>query len=219
MIARSVYEKMHDKWSRDRELSNSERVWKARRYAMSVAVTPLYTRSADEVGAGVRCIGKPRIVNFGMIELHDHVVLRSTPLAVELATSRGGELTIGSATSINSGTSIHADRSVHIGARVSIAPFVHIMDTEFHGLAHHGRRPAARPIQIDDDVWICVKATVLPGVRIGRGSVVASHSVVTKDVPAGVVVAGVPARIIGDVPDGTRRDAAVLVDSIEASHR
>jgi len=53
------------------------------------------------------------------------------------------------------------------------------------------------PVHISDYVWICSRAIILPGVTIGRGSVVASGSVVTKDVPEGVVVGGIPAKIIG----------------------
>jgi acetyltransferase-like isoleucine patch superfamily enzyme len=53
----------------------------------------------------------------------------------------------------------------------------------------------AKPIVIEDDVWIGTHAVILPGVRIGRGAVVAAGAIVTRDVPAGVIVAGVPARI------------------------
>ncbi|QID19720.1 hypothetical protein G3580_04625 [Nitrogeniibacter mangrovi] len=55
---------------------------------------------------------------------------------------------------------------------------------------------AERPINIEDDVWIAAGATILRGVRVGAGSVVAAGSVVTEDVPSGVVVAGNPARVI-----------------------
>ena len=203
---------MYEKWRRDEGLSRSERLWKARQYVLSLALTPLRTRPADSVGSGVRCIGRPTMVNLGIMTLGDHVVLRSRPVPVELATSRGGELSIGASTSINAGSSIHADRLVHIGARVRVAPYVHIMDTSFHDLSTHRRRPDARPVFIDDDVWICVKATVLPGVTIGKGAVVGAHSVVTKDVPAGAIVTGSPARVVGEVPDRSDEDAPSLVE-------
>ena len=50
-------------------------------------------------------------------------------------------------------------------------------------------------IVIEDDVWIGANAVVLPGVRIGRHSVVAAGAVVTRDVPSGSLVAGVPATV------------------------
>jgi acetyltransferase-like isoleucine patch superfamily enzyme len=51
-------------------------------------------------------------------------------------------------------------------------------------------------VMIGDDVWIGANATILPGVTIGRGAVIAAGSVVTSDVPPDVIVAGVPARVI-----------------------
>ena len=53
-------------------------------------------------------------------------------------------------------------------------------------------------VVIEDYVWIASRVTILPGVRIGRGAVVASNAVVTKDVPDYAIVAGVPARVVGD---------------------
>lgn len=55
---------------------------------------------------------------------------------------------------------------------------------------------STNPVIISDDVWIGANAVILPGVSIGRHSVVAAGSVVTHDVPEGTVVAGVPAKII-----------------------
>lgn len=54
------------------------------------------------------------------------------------------------------------------------------------------------PIIIEDNVWICEKATILPGVTIGKGSVIAANAVVTRDVPPYCVVAGIPAVIVKD---------------------
>ncbi len=50
-----------------------------------------------------------------------------------------------------------------------------------------------RDVVIEDDVWVCAGATILPGVTIGKGSIVAAGAVVTRDVPPGILVAGVPA--------------------------
>ncbi len=51
-------------------------------------------------------------------------------------------------------------------------------------------------VTIDDDVWIGCNAVILPGVRVGRGAVVAAGSVVTRDVPEYAIVGGVPARVL-----------------------
>jgi acetyltransferase-like isoleucine patch superfamily enzyme len=51
-------------------------------------------------------------------------------------------------------------------------------------------------VTIEDDVWIGVNATILPGVRVGRGAVVAAGSVVTQDVPEFAIVGGVPAKVL-----------------------
>jgi len=51
------------------------------------------------------------------------------------------------------------------------------------------------PVHIEDNVWIGAGAVILPGVRIGRGSIVAAGAVVREDVPPGALVAGVPAKV------------------------
>jgi acetyltransferase-like isoleucine patch superfamily enzyme len=53
------------------------------------------------------------------------------------------------------------------------------------------------PIVVDDYAWISFRATILPGVRIGRGAVVAANSVVTEDVEDFTIVGGIPAKVIG----------------------
>lgn len=55
------------------------------------------------------------------------------------------------------------------------------------------------PIVVEDDVWIGPAAVITQGVTIGAGAVVAAGAVVTRDVPAGTVVAGVPARVIKQI--------------------
>lgn len=65
------------------------------------------------------------------------------------------------------------------------------LNPETHSRVHYNE-----PIVIEDDVWIGSGAVILPGVRVGKGSVVAAGAVVTKDVPAQTLVGEVPARII-----------------------
>lgn len=78
--------------------------------------------------------------------------------------------------------------------------------------ANHALDPAeraagaciARPIHIGDRVWLGGGVTVLPGVTIGDDAVVGAGSVVTRDVPAGAIAAGVPARVVRMVEDADR---------------
>ena len=207
----SVVNAMYGKWRRDEGIPLSARCWKAKQYVVSSATAPLWLHGVDQMGRGVRCIGRPVISNLGSMHLSDLVVLRSRPVSVELATGPLGQLRIGSRTSINCGVSIHAEELVEIGEGVRIAPYVHIMDTAFHDLSDHNKRPDSQPVFIHDDVWICVKSTILPGVTIGRGAVVGAHSVVTKDVPAGAIVTGAPARIVADAKPSDRPGSANLV--------
>ena len=72
--------------------------------------------------------------------------------------------------------------------------------------------PSKEPCQIGDDALIGANAVILEGVKIGAGAVVAAGSVVTEDVPAGVVVAGSPARIIKNVDDKTKDKTQILDD-------
>lgn len=87
---------------------------------------------------------------------------------------------------------------VRIGNNVFFGPAVQIY-TVNHPLDAKTRNTLieqALPVVIEDDVWIGGGAIILPGVTIGKGSVVAAGSVVTKDIPSGVVAAGNPCRVI-----------------------
>jgi 2,3,4,5-tetrahydropyridine-2-carboxylate N-succinyltransferase/tetrahydrodipicolinate N-acetyltransferase len=75
--------------------------------------------------------------------------------------------------------------------------------------------PSADPVVLEDDVLIGANAVVLEGVRIGKGSVVAAGAVVIEDVPAGSVVAGVPAKVIKNVAD-TAGEKIEIVDALRA---
>ena len=91
-------------------------------------------------------------------------------------------------------TEIVAAQSITIGRDCKIARDVIIMDTDQHALPNS--ELVARPVTIEDRVWIGARAIVLKGVTIGHDAVVGAGSVVTRDVPPGAVVGGVPARIL-----------------------
>jgi acetyltransferase-like isoleucine patch superfamily enzyme len=148
--------------------------------------------------------GLPENVTVGDFSLIRGELLTLTPSA---------RIAIGHHTHVGVGTRIWAADSITIGDFVQIAASVDILDGNSHPLDYRMRReeaisrfenkepyklegvPAA-PVTIEDDVWIGVKSTVLKGVHIGRGSIVAASSVVVHDVPPFTLVAGNPARAI-----------------------
>lgn len=184
------------KLKRDEKLSLGRLASKSVRYAWELATAPLYLAGVNHVGQGVRTLGKPRIDNLGKMTIGEGTLLRSVNVPVELCTGERGELHIGKAVRLNYGVSVGATGSIHIGDRVRVGPYVMIVDTDFHDAYNRGARPEPRPVVIEDDVWIGAKASIMPGVRIGRGSIVGTAAVVTRDVPPFSVVAGVPAKII-----------------------
>ncbi|MCH7909529.1 MAG: acyltransferase [Candidatus Hydrogenedentes bacterium] len=112
-----------------------------------------------------------------------------------------GAIRLGSHVRLNAGCTIVSYAEVRIGDDCLIGEYVTIRD------ANHGTDPGqpmrlqehdAAPIAIGDNVWLGRGVMVGKGVTIGSGAVVAANSVVTKDVPSGTVVAGVPAKVIRD---------------------
>lgn len=109
----------------------------------------------------------------------------------------GGKLTLGHNSYMNESL-IQCANSITIGDNCAIAGDVLIQDTDFHPiLDENGNpKPMSKPIIIGNKVWICAKATILKGVTIGDGAIIAAGAVVTKDVPARCVVAGNPAKVV-----------------------
>ena len=103
---------------------------------------------------------------------------------------------IGDHTIINRRCTLDARGGLRLGANVSISPEVSLI-TSSHRCDDPAFGVEDRPIVIEDYAWVGSRATILPGVTIGRGAVVAAGAVVTKDVPPLAVVGGVPAKIIG----------------------
>ncbi|PSM42613.1 maltose acetyltransferase [Streptomyces dioscori] len=108
----------------------------------------------------------------------------------------GSNITIGARTFVNYNLTALDVAAITIGEDCQIGPNVQLL-TPTHPLEPEPRRDkleAARPITIGNNVWLGGGAIVLPGVTIGDNSVIGAGAVVTKDVPAGVVAVGNPAR-------------------------
>lgn len=122
-------------------------------------------------------------------------------------------LAIGPNVNIGMDTWIAVNGVIEDGVRIS--SYVGIVGRHDHGIATVGQRPFNAPwvfdgtlpvddrhsIYIERDAWIGYKSTILSGVRIGKGAVIAACAVVTKDVPAYAIMAGNPARQIGSLFD------------------
>jgi maltose O-acetyltransferase len=120
-------------------------------------------------------------------------------------TGRGDHRTlfsIGAQSMITGPLHVDLEAAVHIGDHVYIGHDVSLLTVD-HEIGHAGHRCGKHdrmPIFIRDGAWIGARVTVLPGVTIGAGAVVAAGAVVTRDVPEHTLVAGVPARVVRELP-------------------
>jgi acetyltransferase-like isoleucine patch superfamily enzyme len=136
---------------------------------------------------------------------------------VHLAVGKNGTVSIGDWCCL-SGAILLCELEVRIGNYVAMAINATIADTDFHPIdpalrmldavacsplgGNRDRPPVvAKPVIIEDDVWIGANALILKGVRIGAGSVVEPGAVVTRDVPPRSRVLGNPAKVVADIPE------------------
>ena len=147
-----------------------------------------------EGGRGLRLLGNARVNRPAArtrLVLGDHVTIYD---GVHFYLDGDGALaSVGSGTYLNRRTEITCKTTVTIGERCAISWDVLITDTDYHRL--DGAAETA-PVTIGNHVWIGARATILKGVTIGDGAVVAAGALVTRDVPAGALVGGVPASVL-----------------------
>ena len=146
--------------------------------------------------ANARISRKAIISNAGFMSIGINSVVKCNSV---IQTGPGGRISIGDNCSINYNCVLYGHfgliigNDVRIGAGTVIIPANHKFETKCiitsQGIQGSG-------ITISDDVWIGANCSILDGVSIGRHSVVAAGSVVTRDVPSCTVVAGIPAKVI-----------------------
>jgi len=133
---------------------------------------------------------RSRIVVGDDVKIPRYCTLRACP----------GDITIGSKVNIGTFSFLAGYGGLSMGDKVAIASHVVIM-TYLHGfsdrsVAIRDQDVELRPVVIEENVWIGTHALIMPGVRIGTGSVIGAGSVVTKDIPPYSVAVGSPARVI-----------------------
>ena len=156
-----------------------------------------YKSLGVEIGGSVwiRGISIPR--QWTDIQLQTGVALDAGVTLICSGVPTPRKLIVGARTYINRGTILDASESLIIGVDCMIGPFCYVTDHD-HGIAS-GLSPASQPLisratHVGDRVWLGAHVIILKGVTIGCDAVVAAGAVVTKDVPPGSRVAGVPAR-------------------------
>lgn len=164
-----------------------------------------------QIDPTVKFYDEANLINHG--KATDLVIGEHTCVRGELVVLPHGSLSIGHHTFVGVGTRVWCSASISIGSHVLISHLVDIHDSNSHsldwrvrrqetislfeeGAATGGAGAARRAVVIGDDVWIGFKSSIMKGVTIGRGAVIAAGSVVTKDVQPFNVVAGNPARVI-----------------------
>ncbi len=182
-----------------------------RRYLALPVVWAYFKLHGVRWGKGWRVYGLPLIQRHSgsRIMIGNYMQMRnwfsSNPLGVNhrsiLATwSEGAQILFGDDVNLT-GTTICAQEQVTIGNHIRIGANSTIIDTDFHPLDASVRRQLPRqgrsePVVIEDDVFIGMHVLILKGTRIGQSSVVGAGSVVAGEFPAGVLIAGNPARVV-----------------------
>ncbi|MFD0250876.1 DapH/DapD/GlmU-related protein [Streptomyces sp. NPDC127113] len=167
--------------------------------------TPDFARHAERIEEVTDATSRLNVLPFsdrdGRAELLSVVFGGPLPESVTIYppffTEYGLNTTFGKNVFVNQGCTFMDKGGIRIGSGVMIAPKASLI-TGGHPLPLAERREylSFAPIVIEDDVWIGTSAVILQGVTIGAGAVVAAGAVVSRDVPAGSLVGGVPARVI-----------------------
>ncbi len=133
------------------------------------------------------------------IFIDDHVVLKEG--AKICACNKNAIIKIGKNTTVGYYDFFFASEKIIIGDDCLIAPFVYVVDSNHKAERNRkiNQQPnETAPIIIGNDVWIASNVTILKGVTIGDGAVIAANSVVNKDVEPYTIVGGTPAKKIGE---------------------
>lgn len=158
------------------------------------------SRKRFQCGSNFRVRDKFDVSGPGSVRIGDNVLIEGGPFNINslYTFSPEAEISIGAHCYLN-GVRVSCRTKVDIGNWCIFAD-ARITDTDQHSVFPNRWDPGVRiesePVVIEDNVWVCLAALILKGVRIGRNSVVAAGAVVSRDVPENCVVAGNPAQIV-----------------------
>ena len=165
-------------------------------------------RLADGLDPSVVVLGPPEVHGSGRVRIGRETLLYP---GLFLETQRDGAIDVGERVVLSRGVHLVAYQRVTIGACTMIGEYASVRDANHRVDPQISVRDSgydAQAIVIGAHVWIGRGAAVLPGVRIGDRAVIGANAVVTHDVEAGAVVAGVPARPLRPWPDDEPRSLA-----------
>lgn len=192
---------------------NTECSWKSGNviYTMSSAVFDIHPTAKISIDFpmiyGDNTVRKLRIPTCLRMEADTKLIVHGGPLTrygngpyiirygAYIEVVNGGKLTIGQG-ACNVGLTIMCAKEVTIGNGVRIGRNVSIRDWNGPHVIINDHYRNHAPVHIEDHVWLCSGCTIMPGVTVGEGSVVAANATVTKDVPPHSLVGGSPAKVL-----------------------
>ena len=153
-----------------------------------------------QLGKNVQLHANLLLGNFQKLDIGDNVQINQNVTIGARSQAVEPFLTIGNNCDIGPGTIIDCSHRVEIGNDVIFSPnisiYTHLHNYQKKDVLIREQGESTAPVTIEDDVFIGKNATILMGVKIGKGAVIGAHSVVTKDIPEYAVCGGVPAKFI-----------------------
>lgn len=137
----------------------------------------------------------PAIGGNGLVQFGELCSFRCFRGRHHITVEAGAKLVVGDHCFFNDSLNLFVQKSVELGDNVKIGDSVSIYDTDFHQVSSDEAVRVA-PVIIKDNVWVGAGCYILPGVIIGKNSVIAAGSVVTSCIPDNSVAAGTPAKVI-----------------------
>ncbi|MFC6276334.1 sugar O-acetyltransferase [Psittacicella hinzii] len=131
-----------------------------------------------------------------LAQITGNPVPESLHVNLPLFTDFGANIHFGEEVFINTNVIFTDLGGIYLGNKVLIEPRVNLITVNHHPEPSKRRGLILAPIHIHDNAWIGAGATILPGVTVGENAIVAAGALVTRDVPANCIVAGVPAKVI-----------------------